>query len=33
MLREGDKTLLERALEQLGRSTEIARLRQLTGQR
>jgi transposase len=33
MLRNGDKTLLEQALERLGRSAEIARLRQLTGQR
>lgn len=33
MLREGDRTLLEQALERLGRAPEIARLRQLTGQR
>jgi transposase len=33
MLRDGDRTLLESALDKLGRSTEIARLRQLTGQR
>jgi transposase len=33
MLREGDRTLLEQALDRLGRTAEIARLRQLTGQR
>jgi hypothetical protein len=33
MLRDGDRTLLESALERLGRSAEVARLRQLTGQR
>ena len=33
MLREGDRTLLEQALDKLGRTDEIARLRQLTGQR
>jgi transposase len=33
MLRDGDRTLLEQALDKLGRTAEIARLRQLTGQR
>jgi hypothetical protein len=33
MLRDGDRTLLEQALDRLGRTAEIARLRQLTGQR
>jgi transposase len=33
MLRDGDRTLLESALDRLGRNVEIARLRQLTGQR
>ena len=33
MLREEGRTLLERALEQLGRSREIERLRHLTGDR
>ena len=33
MLRDGDRTLLEQALDRLGRSAEVARLRQLTGQR
>jgi transposase len=33
MLRDGDRTLLEQALERIGRAAEIERLRKLTGQR
>lgn len=33
MLREGDRTLLERALEQVGRTKEIDRLHRLTAPR
>jgi transposase len=33
MLRDGDRTLLEQALDRIGRAAEIERLRKLTGQR